>query len=171
MIRYNNISRPVHDSNDPLRPSLRPPCPKSGGRDPQPPGLMPLDSNGKEAFSRRKELPRGGLRRLKMPQENNGENTDCVTLYCGEIWTMRKEDITRLDAFEMKVWRRMEKISWTEHISNEVLKLVEEERSLLTIIRTRQRNWMGLIMIGDSLQREIIEERMDCKWGRPRQQL
>src|SRR6218665_2644932 len=51
---------------------------------------------------------------------------------------MRKENITRLEAFEMKVWRRMEKISWTEHISDEVLKLVEEERSLLTIIRTMQ---------------------------------
>ena len=61
---------------------------------------------------------------------------------------MRKEDITRLEAFEMKVWRRMDKISWTEHISNEVLKLVEEERSLLTVIRTRQRNWMEHIMTG-----------------------
>ena len=48
------------------------------------------------------------------------------TLYCAEIRTMRKEDITRLVAFEMKVWRRMEKISWTEHISNEVLKLLEQ---------------------------------------------
>ena len=36
------------------------------------------------------------------------------------------------------------------------------------IIRTRQRNWMGHIMTGDSLQREIIEGRMDCKWGRRR---
>ena len=80
-----------------------------------------------------------------------------MTLYCAEIRTMRKED------FEMKVWRRMEKISWAEHISNEVLKLVEEERSLLTIIRTRQHNWMGHIMTGDSLQREIVEGRMDCK--------
>ena len=44
-------------------------------------------------------------------------------MYCAEIRTMRKEDITILEAFEMKVWRRMEKISWTEHISNEVLKL------------------------------------------------
>src|SRR6218665_3797576 len=84
MIRYNNISRPVHDSNDPLRPSLRPPCPKSGGRDPQPPGLSPNDNNGKEAFSRRKELPRGRLRRMKMPQEKNGENTDlkCDLVLC-----------------------------------------------------------------------------------------
>src|SRR6218665_3207717 len=84
MIRYNNISRPVHDFNDPLRPSLRPLCPKSGGRDPQPPGLTPLDSNGKEAFSRKKELPRGGLRRMKMPHEKNGENTDlkCDLVLC-----------------------------------------------------------------------------------------
>ena len=67
-----------------------------------------------------------------------------------------------MEAFEMKICRRMENISWTEHISNEVLKLVEEERSLLTIIRTRQRNWMGH-MTEDSLQREIIEGRMDCK--------
>src|SRR6218665_3990477 len=84
MIRYNNISPPVHDSNDPLPPSLRSPCPKSGGRDPQPPGLTSLDSNGEDAFSRRKELPRGGLRRMKMPQEKNGENTDlkCDLVLC-----------------------------------------------------------------------------------------
>src|SRR6218665_2151874 len=62
---------------------------------------------------------------------------------------MRKEDITRLEAFEMKVWRRMEKNSCTEHISNEVLKLVEEERYLLTIIRTRQRNWRGHTLYND----------------------
>src|SRR6218665_1887164 len=81
---------------------------------------------------------------------------------------MRKEDIPRFEAFEMKVWRRMEKISWTEHISNKVFKLVKEERSLLTIIRNRQWNWMGHTMTDDSPQREIIEGRMDCKRGRRR---
>jgi len=80
----------------------------------------------------------------KMSQENNGENTDleCDLVLCKNMdsdgWMVRKEDITRLEAFEMWIWRRMEKISWTEyiHVSNEeVLKLVE--RSLLTIIRTK----------------------------------
>src|SRR6218665_1326405 len=95
------------------------------------------------------------------------------TLYCAETWTLRKEDITRLEAFEMRIWRRTEKISWTEHISNEVLKLVEEVRSLLTIIRTRQRNWVRHIMREDSLQREIVKRRMEGKRGRvrPRQKL
>ena len=67
----------------------------------------------------------------------------------------------------------MEKISWAEHISNEVLKLVEKERSLLTIIRTRERNWMQHIMRGDTLQREIIKGRMEGIRGRarPRQKL
>src|SRR6218665_1253246 len=87
-------------------------------------------------------------------------------MYCAETWTLKKEDITRLEAFEMRIWSRKEKISWTEHISNEMLKLVEEERSLLTIIRTRQQNWMRHIMRGDSLQREIIKGRMEGKRGR-----
>src|SRR6218665_3706445 len=85
MTRYNNISRPVHDSNDPPPATLpSTPCPKSGSRDAQLPGLPPLDSNGKEAFSRRKELPRGGLRTMKMPQEKNGENIDlkCDLVLC-----------------------------------------------------------------------------------------
>jgi len=40
-------------------------------------------------------------------------------------------------------------------------------------IRKRQRNWMGHIMRGDSLQRKIIEGRIKAKGGRgrPRQKL
>ena len=49
-----------------------------------------------------------------------------------------------------------------------MLKLVEEERSLLTTVRTRQWNWMGHKMRGDSLQREIIEGKREGKRGRER---
>ena len=34
-----------------------------------------------------------------------------VALYAAETWTFKKEDIRRLEAIEMWVWRRMEKIS------------------------------------------------------------
>src|SRR6218665_292874 len=92
---------------------------------------------GKEAFYRRKELLRGGLKRcLKKIMVKT--LIWSVPLYCAETWTLRKEDITRLEAFEMWIRHRMAKISRKEHKSNEeVLKLVEEERSLLTIITTR----------------------------------
>src|SRR6218665_803684 len=57
--------------------------------------------------------------------------------------------------------------------NEEVLTLVGEERSLISTIRARQRNWMGHLLRGDSLQREIMEGRMEGKRGRgrPRQKL
>jgi len=55
----------------------------------------------------------------------------------------------------------MERISWTEHRANEeVLKMVEEKRSLMDIIRTRQKDWIGHILRGNSLQGLIMEGRM-----------
>jgi len=50
-----------------------------------------------------------------------------ITLYGAETWTMRKEDVKRIDAFETWIWRRMKRISWTEHRTNEVLKKVDEK--------------------------------------------
>ena len=68
-----------------------------------------------------------------------------------ETWTLRKEAIKKLEAFEMQIRRRMERISWMEHRTNEeILKMVDEKRSLIGIIRSRQRNWLDHIMRGDS---------------------
>ena len=39
---------------------------------------------------------------------------------CGaETWTLRPADQKYLESFEMWCWRRMEKISWTDHVRNE----------------------------------------------------
>jgi hypothetical protein len=87
-----------------------------------------------------------------------------VTLYGSETWTLRKTDLQRLEAFEMWIWRRMEKISWTEKKSNEeVLTIVDENRNLIDIIRRRQRNWIGHILRSDCLLREILEGKIQGK--------
>jgi len=40
-----------------------------------------------------------------------------------------KKIIRRLEAFEMWNWRRMEKVNWTKHKTNEeVLEMIGEER-------------------------------------------
>ena len=42
-----------------------------------------------------------------------------MALYVAETLTLRATDQKRLESFEMWCWRRMEKISWTDHVRNE----------------------------------------------------
>ena len=64
-----------------------------------------------------------------------------VVLYGAEPWTMRKEDIKRLEDFEMWTLRRMDKASWTEQKTNEeILETIGEERSLIRTIKPDKRS-------------------------------
>src|SRR6218665_3421568 len=106
---------------------------------------------GKEAFSKRRELLRGKVNRTLKIRIIKTLIWSMV-LYGAETWTMRKEDIKRLEAFEMWTWRRMEKVSWTEHKTNEeLLEMIGEERSLIRTIKTRQKQWIGHTLRGESL--------------------
>jgi hypothetical protein len=42
-----------------------------------------------------------------------------IALYGAETWTLWEVDQKHLESFEMCCWRRMEKISWTVHVTNE----------------------------------------------------
>ena len=128
---------------------------------------------GKEAFTKRKELLREGLNR-KLKKRMVKTLIWSMMLYGAETWTIRKEDIKRLEAFEMWIWRRMKTISWTTRVTNEeVLNLVEEKRSLVDTVKTRQKYWIGHLLRGDSLKRDVMEGRLERKRskGRPRQKL
>ena len=55
-----------------------------------------------------------------------------MALYGAETWTLRAADQKYLESFEMWCWRRIEKISWTDHVRNEeVLLRVNEQRNIL----------------------------------------
>ena len=128
---------------------------------------------GKEAFNKRGELLRGKLNH-DLKKRLVKTLVWSVVLYASETWTMQKEDVKRLEAFEMWIWRRMEKITWKEHITNEdVLRRVQEERLLIDTIRKRQKSWFGHILRGESLLRTVIEGRMIGKKvaGRPRMKM
>ena len=61
-----------------------------------------------------------------------------IALYGAETWTLRAVDQKHLDSFEMGCWRRMEKMSWIDHVRNEgVLLRVKEQRNVLHEIRKR----------------------------------
>ena len=70
----------------------------------------------------------------------------------------------------MWLWRRMEKISWTDKITNEqVSSGVRVQRKLLNILRNRKKSWIGHILRGNGLLKEVIEGRMEGKRARGRQ--
>jgi hypothetical protein len=81
-----------------------------------------------------------------------------VALYGAETWTLRAVNQKHVESFEMWCWRRMEKVSWTDHVRNEeVLLIVSEQRNILHEIRKRKANWIGHILRRNCLIKEVIE--------------
>ena len=82
----------------------------------------------------------------------------CMALYGAETWTLRATDQKRVESSEMWCWRRMEKISWTDHVrSEEVLLRVNEQRNILHEIRERKANWIGNILRRNCLLQQVVE--------------
>ena len=100
----------------------------------------------KETFNNRKVLLTKSLNK-ELKKQVVKSLVWSVALYGAETWMLMKEDVRRLEAFEMWIWRQMEKVSWKDKKTNEeVLTTVGEERSLIRVIRNRKRNWIGHIL-------------------------
>jgi hypothetical protein len=81
-----------------------------------------------------------------------------VAFYGAETWTIRAADQKHLESFEMWCWRRMEKISWTDHVRNEeVLLRLKEQRNILHEISERKANWIGHILRRNCLLKQVIK--------------
>jgi hypothetical protein len=81
-------------------------------------------------------LKRRGLLTSKMDLELRKKLVKCyvwsITLYGVETSTLLAVNHKHLERFEIWCWRRMEKISWTDHVrNNEVLLRFNEQRNIL----------------------------------------
>ncbi|KAJ4450349.1 hypothetical protein ANN_01769 [Periplaneta americana] len=75
-----------------------------------------------------------------------------------ETWTLRRSEEKRIEAIEMWIWRRMERVKWTDRMRNEaVLERVDEERMMLKLIRKRKRNWVGNWLGRNCLLKDVLE--------------
>jgi hypothetical protein len=55
-----------------------------------------------------------------------------IAVFGAETWTLWAVNHKYLESFGMWCWRRMDKISWTNHVRNEeVLLVVKEQRNIL----------------------------------------
>jgi len=81
-----------------------------------------------------------------------------TAFYGVETWMLRAVDQKHLESFEMQSWRRMEKISWTDHVRNEeVLLRVKEQRNILYEMSKWKANWIGRILCRNCLLQWVIE--------------
>jgi hypothetical protein len=80
-----------------------------------------------------------------------------TALYGAETWRLRAVDQKHLESFEMWCWRSKENISWTDHVRNEVLLRVKEQRNILYEIRKRKADWFVHILRRNCLLQRVVE--------------
>jgi hypothetical protein len=89
-----------------------------------------------------------------------------IALYGAETWTLRAVDQKHLESFEVWCWRKMEKISLTDHVRNkDVLLGVKEQRNILHEIRKRKANWIGHILRRNFLLQRVTEGKIQGGGG------
>jgi len=68
-------------------------------------------------------------------------------LYGAKTWTLTKATSNKLDAFELWLYRRILRITWTEKITDiEVLCRVGKEKELMIKVKCRKLQYLGHIM-------------------------
>ena len=87
---------------------------------------------------------------------------ECSTVCSRDVDIDAETD--RLEAFKMWIWRRMEKLSWLDKVTNkEVPRRVNEDRQILNSIWQSKHRWIGHVLRHDGLLHETIEGRMRGK--------
>ena len=82
-----------------------------------------------------------------------------IALHAAETWTLRKVYEKYLESFEMWRWRKIEKISWTDHVRNEeVLYRVKGERHILQTMKKRLTRLVASC-IGTAIKNTLLRDR------------
>ena len=81
-----------------------------------------------------------------------------VVMYGYERWTIKKAEHQRIDAFELRHWRRLLRVLWTARRSNQsVLKEINPEYSFEGLILKLKLQYFGhLMQRTDSLEKTLM---------------
>ena len=81
-----------------------------------------------------------------------------VVVYGCESWTIKKADRWRIDAFELRCWRRLLRVPWTARRSNQsILKEINPEYSLERRMLKLKLQYFGHLMWrADSLEKTLM---------------
>ena len=91
-----------------------------------------------------------------------------VDMYGYDSWTIKKAEHGRIDAFELRCWRRLLRVPWTARRSNHsILKEINPEHSLEGLMLKLKLQYFGhLIQRVDSLEKILMIAKIEGKRGR-----
>ena len=70
-----------------------------------------------------------------------------VVMYGCKIWTIKKAEHQRTDAFELRCWRRLLRVPWTARRSNQsILKEISPGISLEVMMLKLKRQYFGYLL-------------------------
>ena len=81
-----------------------------------------------------------------------------VVMYGCEIWTIKKAEHRRTDAFKLLFWRRLLRVLWTARRSNQsILKKINPEYSLERLMLKLKLQYFGhLLQRANSLEKTLM---------------
>ena len=96
-----------------------------------------------------------------------------VVMYGCEIWTIKKAEHQRIDAFELWCWRRLLRVLWTSRRSNQsILKEISPEYSLEGLMLKLKLQYFGHLMRRtDSLEKTLMLGKIEDERRRGRQRM
>ena len=81
-----------------------------------------------------------------------------VVMYGCESWTIKKAELSRIDAFELWSWRRLLRVTWTARRSNQsILKEIYHEYPLERLMLKLKLQYFGhLMQRANSLKKTLM---------------
>ena len=97
-----------------------------------------------------------------------------IFLYACESWTLTAELQRKIQAVEMRCFRRLLGISYKEHVTNEEVRRkisqnVKHYEDLLTTVKKRKLKWYGHVTRASGLKKTILQGTVQGKRRRGRQ--
>ena len=91
-------------------------------------------------------------------------------MYGCESWTVKKAECQRIDAFELRCWRRLLRVPWTVRRSNQsILKEINPGISLEVMMLKLKLQYFGHLMRRiDSLEKTLMLEGVEGRRRRER---
>jgi len=96
-----------------------------------------------------------------------------VVMYGCEIWTVKKAERQRIDAFELWCWRRLLRVPWTARRSNQsIQKEISPEYSLEGLrLKLKLQSFGHLMQRADSFEKTLMLGKMEGTRRRGQQRM